>query len=164
MGGCAGGGRGHSSSRTAYRGRPTVSSTHRERSAVLTAHSGQHHSGRAEVTACQDVSKGRYVLYAKGAFDAATSSVLVQALCQARQAGISGLVIDCSAVTFADVSFLRALLSGNSHGTRVAVTAPSLAVCRLLEATDTTGRLLAAPEAHSASRGCSGEAVTRAGR
>ena len=131
---------------------------------MLTAHSGQHHSGRAEVTACQDVSKGRYVLYAKGAFDAATSSVLVQALCQARQAGISGLVIDCSAVTFADVSFLRALLSGNSHGTRVAVTAPSLAVCRLLEATDTTGRLLAAPEAHSASRGCSGEAVTRAGR
>lgn len=131
---------------------------------MLTAHSGRHHSGRAEVTACHDVSNGRYVLYAKGAFDAATSGVLDQALSQARQAGIPRMVIDCSAVTFADVAFLRALLSGSSHGTRVAVAAPSLAVSRLLEVTDTSGRFLAAPEAHSASCGKSSEAVMRAGR
>ncbi|MET9594493.1 STAS domain-containing protein [Streptomyces sp. NPDC006516] len=164
MRGCAGGGPGHSSSRAACRSRPTVSFTHRERSAVLTAHAGQHDSGRAEVTACHDVSNGRYVLYAKGVFDATTSGALDQALSRACHAGNPRIVIDCSAVTFADVAFLRALLSCNSHGARVAVAAPSLAVRRLLEATDTSGRFLAAPDAHSASGRGSGEAIMRAGR
>ncbi|WP_327269717.1 STAS domain-containing protein [Streptomyces sp. NBC_01218] len=108
---------------------------------MLTAHTARHSSGRAEVTAYQDAPSGRCVLYAQGAFDAVTTGVLGQALARTR---VSRIVVDCSAVTFADVAFLRVLLSGGSSGVRVAVTAPSLAVCRLIEATGSTGLLLAA--------------------
>lgn len=128
---------------------------------MLTAHTARHSSGRAEVTAYQDVRNGQCVLYAQGEFDAATTSVLVRAIGRAR---VPRIVIDCSAVTFADIAFLRALLSSGSPDRRVVVAAPSLAVARLLDATETTGRLLATGDSRAASWNCSGADTARAGR
>lgn len=107
---------------------------------MLTAHSGRHNRGEAELTAYQDLRNDQWVLKAHGAFDAATTSLLEQALDQACQAQASRIVIDCSAVTFADIAFLRALLGTDTDGTRVVLAAPSLAVCRLLDATENSGR------------------------
>lgn len=95
-----------------------------------------------------------------GAFDAATTGVLDQAIGRARMPRI---VVDCSAVTFADVAFLRVLCERDSHGTRVVVTAPSRAVRRLLDATGTTTRFLAAGDSAPASWSCSGADTLRAG-
>ncbi|MFF7341927.1 STAS domain-containing protein [Streptomyces sp. NPDC008163] len=85
---------------------------------------------------------GHWMLSARGAFDAVTTSLLSQALEAACQAGGRYIVVNCSEINFADVAFLRALLC-HSHGARVVVAAPSPVVCRLLEATDTTHLLQA---------------------
>ncbi|MET7345505.1 STAS domain-containing protein [Streptomyces sp. NPDC005547] len=89
----------------------------------------------------QVVHTGRWTLWARGAFDADTTSVLSQLLEEACQAEAPRVVINCSDITFADVAFLRALLC-HSPGARLVVAAPSLSVCRLLEATETTCLLL----------------------
>jgi len=80
------------------------------------------------------------VLYAQGAFDAVTTSVLTRVLDRARREGVPRIVVNCSEVTFADIAFLRALLS-HSHDSRLVLDEVPLVVRRLLEATETT-RLL----------------------
>lgn len=118
---------------------------------MLTAHTARHRSGRAELTAYQDERNAQCVLYAQGAFDTATTSVLLQTLGQVCRTRVPRIVIECSAVTFADIAFLRALLSSRSHDTQVVLAAPSLAVCRLLEVTETTGHFLTTQESPSTS-------------
>ncbi|MFF7361805.1 hypothetical protein [Streptomyces sp. NPDC008125] len=78
----------------------------------------------------------------------ATTGVLEEAMGRAR---VPRIVIDCSAVTFADLAFLRALSGCGSQDTRMDVVAPSLAVRRLLDATETTSRFLAAEDSRSVS-------------
>ncbi|MGW2278701.1 hypothetical protein [Streptomyces sp. NPDC001770] len=81
----------------------------------------------------------------------ATTGVLDEAMGRAR---VPHIVIDCSAVTFADLAFLRALSgsgSQESQDMRIDVVAPSLAVRRLLDATATTSRFLAAGHSRSVS-------------
>ncbi|WP_327179351.1 hypothetical protein OG599_31390 [Streptomyces sp. NBC_01335] len=78
----------------------------------------------------------------------ATTGVLDEAVGRAR---VPDIVIDCSAVTFADLAFLRALSGSGSEGTRIEVVAPSLAVRRLLDVTETTSRFLAAGHPRSVS-------------
>ncbi|MFJ2275852.1 STAS domain-containing protein [Streptomyces sp. NPDC087866] len=109
--------------------------------AVLASYTARHPSERAELSAEQVVHTGRWTLWARGAFDADTTSVLSQLLEEACQAEAPRVVINCSDITFADVAFLRALLC-HSPGARLVVAAPSLSVCRLLEATETTCLLL----------------------
>ncbi|MGQ4353067.1 STAS domain-containing protein [Streptomyces drozdowiczii] len=104
---------------------------------MLASHTARHPSGNAELSVEREVHTGHWVLSARGAFDAVTTSLLNQALEAACQAGVRYIVINCSEISFADVAFLRALLC-YSHGSRIVVAAPSAFVCRLLDATETT--------------------------
>ncbi|TXS01628.1 anti-sigma factor antagonist [Streptomyces sp. col6] len=108
---------------------------------MLTHHTTRHPGECAEISVDQDARADRWVLYARGTFDAVTTSLLTQVLDRARRARVSHIVVDCSAVTFADVAFLRALL-GHFRDPLLVVDEPSPVVRRLLEVTDSTGLLL----------------------
>ncbi|GAA3020970.1 STAS domain-containing protein [Streptomyces fulvorobeus] len=115
-----------------------------------TVRKARHRSGRAGLRAFDAEFQGECLLYAEGEFDADTTSSLVEVLEEVRQERVRRIVVDCSAVTFADVAFLRALLDVSSGDTQVVLAAPSLALRRLLRATETVGRLPTVSDADSA--------------
>lgn len=79
---------------------------------MLAVRRTRHRNGRAELTAYREAcAGGEWQLYVAGEFDDATTGSLADVLDDACRERARRIVIDCSAVTFADVAFLRALLT-----------------------------------------------------
>ncbi|MER7904948.1 STAS domain-containing protein [Streptomyces sp. NPDC095614] len=108
---------------------------------MLAVNRTRHHNGRAELTAYREAyTGGEWQLYVAGEFDEATTGPLADVLDDACRQRAWRIVIDCSAVTFADVAFLRALLTPHAHDIQVVLASPSTAVRRLLQATGAINR------------------------
>ncbi|MFJ3703997.1 MULTISPECIES: STAS domain-containing protein [Streptomyces] len=108
---------------------------------MLAVRRTRHRNGRAELTAYREAcAGGEWQLYVAGEFDDATTGSLADVLDDACRERARRIVIDCSAVTFADVAFLRALLTPHAHDVQVVLAAPSGALRRLLQATGTVSR------------------------
>lgn len=121
---------------------------------MLAVHRARHHNGRAELTVYREAyTGGQWQLYVKGEFDDATTGPLADVLDDACRERAWRIVIDCSAVTFADVAFLRALLTPHAQGIQVVLAAPSTALYRLLRATGTVNRFPVTGRAWSAPTG-----------
>ncbi|MDF6022980.1 STAS domain-containing protein [Streptomyces sp. JH34] len=114
----------------------------------------RHDGGRAELTAYREAyAGGEWLLYVAGEFDDATTGSLVDVLDDACRERAWRIVIDCSAVTFADVAFLRALLGPRARGSQVTLAAPSTALRRLLQGTGTVSRFPVMSHARAARTG-----------
>jgi anti-sigma B factor antagonist len=101
-------------------------------------------------------SDGVVVLALEGEFDLAAAPAVRERLAAGRAAGARAIVLDMAEVTFVDSSVLRELLRGGSalHDDGVALVLAALRppVARLLELTQTTGLLNAAPTVEEALR------------
>jgi anti-sigma B factor antagonist len=102
----------------------------------------------------QGTPDGVVLLALEGEFDLAAAPAIRERLDAARAAGARGVVLDMSEATFVDSSALRELLRAeaalHADGVPLVLAAVRPPVARLLELTQTTGLLTAAPTVEAA--------------